>query len=75
MKNIWKYAVLLGIMLMVVNILILICLMPFYGWKEALPNYVEVLVKTWSMLLFLGGFLGLVTHYKMIIGEIKEMLD
>ena len=75
MRNIWKYIVLLGIVLMVVNILILICLMPFYGWYEALPYWVEVLCKTWLILLLLGGFLGLITHSKGIINEIKEMLE
>ena len=74
MKNIWKYTVLLGIVLMVISTLVLVCLMLFYGWKEALPYWVEVLCKTWLMLLVLGGFLGLITHYKTIIGKIKEML-
>ena len=74
-KNIWKYAVLLGIVLMVVNILVLICLLPFYGWTEPLPYWVEVLCKAWLIVLFIGGVLGLITHSKPIISEIKEMLE
>ena len=74
MKNVWKYVFLLGFLLMLVNLIILICLMPFYGWNEALPYWIEVFCKTWLMLLLLGGFLGLVTHYKTIINEIKDML-
>ena len=75
MKNIWKYVVLLGVVLVVVNILVLICLMPFYGWTEPLPYWVEVLCKTWLILLLIGGVLGLITHSKPIISEIKEMLE
>ena len=74
-KNIWKYIVLLGIVLMVVNILVLICLMPFYGWTEPLPYWVEVFCKIWIMLLLIGGVLGLITQSRPIINEIKEMLE
>jgi hypothetical protein len=74
-KNIWKYIVLLGVVLMVVNILVLICLMPFYGWTEPLPYWVEALCKTWLILLLIGGVLGLITYNKPIINEIKDMLE
>lgn len=75
MKNVWKYVFLLGFLLMLVNLIILICLMPFYGWKETLPYWIEVLCKVWLILLFVGGLLGLVTHCKTITNEIKEMLE
>ena len=74
-KNIWKYIILLGIILMVVNFLVVICLTPFYGWIEPLPYWVEVLFKTWLILLLISGVLGLIIHSKPIISEIKEMLD
>ena len=75
MKNIWKYIVLLGIVLMVANTLILIGISPFYGWKEPLPYWIEVLCKVWLILLCVGGLLGLVTNCKTIANEIKEMLE
>ena len=49
--------------------------MPFYGWKETLPYWIEVLCKVWLILLCVGGLLGLVTHCKTIANEIKEMLE
>lgn len=75
MKNVWKYVFLLGVLLMLVNVVILICLMPFYGWKEPLPYWIEILYKVWSILLCISGLLGLITHCKTITNEIKQMLE
>jgi hypothetical protein len=75
LKNVWKYMVLLGIIGLMSTLLTVICLMPFYDLKEPLPYWVEIITKPSIFLTFMGGFLGLITHYKSIITEIKEIID
>lgn len=75
MKNIWKYIVLLGGVLLCVNLFVVMSMMPFYQWNEPLPHWVETFLKVCIILLTFGGALGFLTNIKLIFNVIKEILE